>query len=239
MDASNELLSRARLLFEEGKTTESLEALKKAYEFYPDPKTAKKIERLSAVLKSEEAVLARDDVSNHSVVKLEAEARELFQTGDLQASLVKLQLALTLSPGNEKLVRRISRIKDALQQNKEQALDDVVSRLPEKAHNTLLDRLIQQTGNLSIQEESNPDNSTKPLVSENLNCSVQAERVGDSLFFRNLFSNLNIKPLDVLCKFFKNIFLFNIFLLNIGVLFIIPFVYAKHRRLSDQLLAFC
>lgn len=52
------LLSKARILFEQGDTAGSIAKVKKAYAIDPNPKTLRKLERLEAVLENERKMAA-------------------------------------------------------------------------------------------------------------------------------------------------------------------------------------
>uniref|UniRef100_A0A5K3FXC3 DNA excision repair protein ERCC-6 n=2 Tax=Mesocestoides corti TaxID=53468 RepID=A0A5K3FXC3_MESCO len=80
----NELLTAARLLFEAGKTKDSLEKVKQAYAVLPDPKTARKIERLEAVLASEEKQAAEASSRKSSNISTEKSPTQRKSTSSLK-----------------------------------------------------------------------------------------------------------------------------------------------------------
>nr|VZI14623.1 unnamed protein product [Spirometra erinaceieuropaei] len=91
MGSPSDMLSTARILFEEGKTEESLRLVEAAYEISQDPKILRKIKRLEAVLAEEkENHSSKTQRSSNAAAEarfLEEKARSLFLGGNLSAAL--------------------------------------------------------------------------------------------------------------------------------------------------------
>lgn len=116
VNAANELLNRARLLYEEEKIAESLVVLEQAYSLDPNPKTARKITRLKEALAVQNEV--EKEAARKSSANLEKKARELFQRKDYRGTLDLLLQADALCP-SDKLKRRIGRLRDIMAEGEE------------------------------------------------------------------------------------------------------------------------
>ncbi|KAL7062266.1 hypothetical protein AAHC03_0640 [Spirometra sp. Aus1] len=179
MGSPSDMLSTARILFEEGRTEESLRLVEAAYEISQDPKILRKIKRLEAVLADEkENHSSKTQQPSNAAAEarfLEEKARSLFLGGNLSAALVKLEKAFSLCP-TEKLQRRIDRLKTLLKQcaredeaenrasessassdsgedsrpNDNIQLHKLENTVPHSAH---LDKLADKAMNLSIHED--------------------------------------------------------------------------------------
>ncbi|VDM30476.1 unnamed protein product [Hydatigera taeniaeformis] len=145
VNAPNELLDRARLLYEEEKIAESLALLEQAYSLDPNPKTARKIARLKEALAEQNEFEA--EAARKSSVNLERRARALFHCKDYRGTLNLLLEADKLCP-SDKLKRRIGRLRD-LMAEEEQENDD--RDKVDKDDDT--DALIHSTANLSLKAQ--------------------------------------------------------------------------------------
>lgn len=120
VNTANELLNRARLLYEEEKIAESLVLLEGAYSLDPNPKTARKITRLKEALAMKNEVEA--EAARKASANLEKKARALFQCKDYRGTLDLLLQANDLCP-SDKLKRRIERLQDLIAEEEEEKND--------------------------------------------------------------------------------------------------------------------
>lgn len=120
---------------EEGRLQECLEELVCAYSIEPNPKTARRIERLQAMIESSNPASSTQQQQQPSektpkevpstqclseeAVRLEKQARELFQRKDYKGTLNLLLKADKLCP-SDKLKRRIGRLRDLMAEEEKQ-----------------------------------------------------------------------------------------------------------------------
>ncbi|VDO03198.1 unnamed protein product [Rodentolepis nana] len=159
-------IKQARTLMEEGRLEECLDELVCAYSIDSNPKTARKIERIQAMITCSSSspqqsspkpstLVPSGEFASEESARLEKQARVFFQNKDYHGTLDLLLKANELCP-SEKLKRRIGRLRELMAEeekrkhHEDESEDDV-------------DALIRGAANLSIAEEkfSPGDNMTK------------------------------------------------------------------------------
>nr|CDS33547.2 DNA excision repair protein ERCC 6 [Hymenolepis microstoma] len=163
---AREHIKQARALMEEGRLQECLDELTCAYIIDSNPKTARKIERIQAMITSSTQqsipkpfTSAQSAESNsEESARLEKQARVLFRDKDYHGTLDLLLKANKLCP-NEKLKRRIGRLRELM------AEEDKRKHQEDDAEDDV-DALIRGAANLSITEEKFSPGANMTKVSD-------------------------------------------------------------------------
>uniref|UniRef100_A0A0X3PF09 DNA excision repair protein ERCC-6-like n=1 Tax=Schistocephalus solidus TaxID=70667 RepID=A0A0X3PF09_SCHSO len=181
MGSPSTMLSTARILFEEGKTEESLRLVEAAYEISQDPKVLRKVQRLKAILAEEKENHSEAHRQSNAVAEaqfFEEKARCLFLGGNLSAALVKLEKAFSLCP-TDKLQRRIDRLKTLLKQRAPE--DKAENQTSESSASSESGEDVKPNKNIQLHKSENavtPHHSTHldKLADKTLNLSIHEDR---------------------------------------------------------------
>ncbi|KAM3176260.1 hypothetical protein ACTXT7_006870 [Hymenolepis weldensis] len=155
---AQEHIKQARSLMEEGRLQECLEELVCAHGIDPNPKTARRIERLQAMITSSSpstqqptprssTLVPSVEFTSEESARLEKQARVLFQNKDYQGTLDLLLKADKLCP-SDKLKRRIGRLRELMGEEEKRKKQEEAGVDADS-----VDALIRGTANLSIAEK--------------------------------------------------------------------------------------
>ncbi|EUB61552.1 DNA excision repair protein ERCC-6-like protein [Echinococcus granulosus] len=169
VNTANELLNRARLLYEEEKIAESLVLLEEAYSLDPNPKTARKITRLKEALAMKNEVEA--EAARKASANLEKKARALFQCKDYRGTLDLLLQANDLCP-SDKLKRRIERLQDLIAEEEEEKNDTCDEEDGDDKGADDIAPLNRGVANLSLKVTKAPGERNVVELAEGFSCLV-------------------------------------------------------------------